>query len=138
MLIIGEDAEVGEWVRVRMPDPPEAWGPHITFGWQGPSGLRAGVVFNDFHRRDGNISMHVASDGSRRWLAREFLHCVFRYPFNQLRVKRITLFIDEANLDSLRFAHHLGFQIEGVLRRALPNNHNLVVAGMLREECRWL
>ncbi|MBJ6722444.1 GNAT family N-acetyltransferase [Bacillus sp. PR5] len=94
------------------------------------------TVFDTFAVDDCQV--HVASDGSRRWLTRDYMRMVFAYPFDQLRFKRITSFVSENNLASARFCAHMGFREEGRLREAGLHGEDVVVYGLLRRECRWL
>jgi RimJ/RimL family protein N-acetyltransferase len=71
-------------------------------------------------------------------LSRHFLKEAFRYPFEQLCVDRITGLVPARNLEAQRFDEHLGFVLEGRARRALPDGDDLLIYGMLREECRWI
>ena len=50
--------------------------------------LVAVVVYDNFSEADCN--MHIASDGSKRWLNRELLAAAFYYPFVQLKLRRVT------------------------------------------------
>lgn len=92
-------------------------------------------VFDGFSAADCN--MHIASDGSRHWLTREFLVACFAYPFIQLKLRRVTGLVPAKNRDALRFDLHLGFQVEGRCRDALPDD-DIIILGMLRRECRFL
>jgi len=56
-----------------------------------------------------SIMMHVAAVPGRRW-----------------------------NLDAQRFDEHLGFKREGLIRKGASDGSNLILYGMLKEECRWL
>jgi RimJ/RimL family protein N-acetyltransferase len=95
----------------------------------------AGVVFSDFN--GVNINMHVASDGSRRWLTKEFLRVVFDYPFNQAKVKRVTGLVGEGNIEARKFDEHIGFKLEARLAGAHPTG-DLLIYVMRREDCRFL
>jgi RimJ/RimL family protein N-acetyltransferase len=46
--------------------------------------------------------------------------------------------VREDNLDAQRFDEHLGFKREGLVRRGADDGTNLILYGMLKEECRWL
>lgn len=98
--------------------------------------LRAATVYTDFTYQ--SVSMHIASDGSKRWLTRLFLRESFAYPFEQLGVQRVTGLVAASNPDALRFDLHLGFQVEGRMRAAAQDGSDLLVLGMLRQECRHL
>lgn len=94
------------------------------------------AVFDNFSV--GSCCVSVASDGSRRWITREFLIRVFAYPFLQLGYRRLTCFIAASNRDSIRLCQHLGWVREGVLRQGSPDGDDLIVLGLLRSECRFL
>lgn len=97
--------------------------------------LIAGVLFDNCNGR--SVQMHVASDGTRRWMTREYLAISFDYPFNQLKVKKIVGLVDSANTDAQRFDMALGFQHEATLKDA-GRQGDLLLLTMTREQCRFL
>lgn len=97
--------------------------------------VHAAVVYEHFSR--ANCNVHVASDGSRRWLTRRFLVTVFAYPFLQCGLRRITGLVPASNLNALHFDLKLGFEVEGVMRHALPDD-DMIILGMLRETCPFI
>jgi len=98
--------------------------------------ITAVTVFDTFS--DNDCQIHVASDGSRNWLSRQYLQMVFAYPFRQLGLRRLTSLVSVNNAASLSFCQQCGFIREGQLRKAAESGEDLVLFGMLREECRWL
>lgn len=124
--------EVVEWARERF--GIKDFGPAVGIGWKDGE-LRAATLFNGYTRQ--NICMHVVSDGSKRWMRREYLKFCFRYPFIQLGVKRITGMVEASNLEARRFDEHLGFRLETVLPDA-GDEGDLCVYVMYRHECRFL
>lgn len=96
----------------------------------------AGVVYNDFN--GANVNMHVASDGTKRWLNRQFLWTCFDYPFNQLKVKRITGLVGEGNHAAIRFDSHIGFELEARLKDAHPDGDMLIFVLRKPQAQRWL
>lgn len=70
-------------------------------------------------------------------LTRRFLRVIFWYPFEQLKVRRLTAMVEEWNTKSRLFCEHVGFRVEGRLRKAAANGGDVIVMGLLREECRW-
>lgn len=98
--------------------------------------LRACAVYTDYDL--GNVSMHIASDGTRKWMTREFLRACFHYPFKELKVRRVTGLVAASNPRALRFDTHLGFRLEGRIRQGAQDGSDLLVLGMLRGECRYL
>lgn len=113
---------------------------HLPFGNYSTIGsirngrLVAGVVYN--HYSGTNVCAHLAGEG-KNWLTRDFLYAIFDYPFNELGVNRITGLVPKKNKRARKLDQHLGFKYEGNMRRALPDD-DMLVYGMLRDECRWL
>lgn len=98
--------------------------------------ILAAVIYEGYV---GNaICMHVAASPGKRWLNRRFLHDAFAYPFGQLKVVRVTGTVSDSNDQAKKFDEHLGFVREGVIRRGSPDGSDLIIYGMLREECRFL
>lgn len=97
--------------------------------------LRAVVVYDTLSKTD--CHMHVASDGSGRWLSREFLVHAFSYPFIQLKLRRVTAMVPASNEAALKFDRHIGFVDEGFHPAALPGD-DIRSLGMLREACRFI
>lgn len=106
-----------------------------AMGWKVNGVIRAVVLWDGFSECDCNI--HVASDGNPHWLSRPFLAAAFMHPFVQWKLKRVTGLVPAKNTAALRFDLHLGFVKEGYLRKALPDD-DLILLGMLREECRFI
>ena len=77
--------------------------------------LLGGVVYYDY--TEESMCVHVAG-WDDHWVNRDILFCMFDYPFNQMRVKRVFAQIPEDNQRSLDFNAKLGFKtvarIEGV------------------------
>ena len=132
MIVTGQG--VVEWVAKRTHEFGN-FGAAVGIGWARRDELVAGVVYSDFN--GVNVNMHVASDGTRRWMTREYLWTCFDYPFNQAKVKRITGLVGEGNTQSQRFNEHLGFELETTLKLAHPSG-DLLVYVLWREKCRWL
>lgn len=132
MIVVGPG--VVEWVSTRLgTDTP--LGKAVGIGWQSGDKLVGAVAYDGFN--GPNIQMHVASDGSGHWLNRKFLNVIFDYPFNQVKVKRITGLVGEDNLAARRFDEHIGFELEAKLRGAHPGG-DLFIYVMWRHQCRWI
>ena len=97
--------------------------------------LIGGVVFTNFDR--AGVTLHSAGE-SAAWLNRMFLRAVFSYPFKQLKCRRMTTICRVDNPHAIKFAEKIGFKREGVLRKADDDGTDLLILGMLKEECRWL
>jgi len=94
------------------------------------------AVFYQFTPTDCRISL--ASDGSKRWLTREFIVRVFAYPFVQMHLNRLTAEIPATNRAAVRLCQHFGFRPEGAKRKACHDGSDELIFGLLREECKWL
>ena len=134
-ILAGKDEFVAKWVASKIPVFEFGSSPYTAIGLMNEAGLLAGVIYQNYTRRD--IQMHVAALPGKRWLSKQFLGEAFRYPFETLGVTRITAPIPSKNSASESFCRHLGFTFEGRLREMLPGE-DLLVYGMLREECRYL
>lgn len=116
----------------------------IPFGWPECTSLAlcedgdiiAGVIFEGYFA--GSINIHVAAIPGRRWMTRQFLQETFYYPFVQLDCHRLTGVVADSNEEAKRFDEHLGFVREGRIRKGAPDGTDLIIYGMLKEECRFL
>lgn len=131
--VLVDNERVGRWVCER------TGGSHdqntIGIGLERDGELIAGVLFDNY--LGGSICMHVASDGSKNWMTREFLFKVFHYPFKQLGVSVIIGLVDSTNAAALSFDQALGF----VLEHSIPGagrHGDLVILTMRPAQCRFL
>jgi RimJ/RimL family protein N-acetyltransferase len=110
------------------------WSNAVGIGLEEDGELIAGVTFDYYN--GASICMHVAGIG-KRWMTRDYLWYCFHYPFEELKVKRITGLVPESNLAARKFDEHLGFELETRLKDAAPDGDVLVYV-MRRENCRFL
>lgn len=125
---------LGDWASLRISHFDPSQQPYTAIGLKRAGEIIAATIYNYYS--GSNVAMSFAAIPGRRWLTRAYLHAIFRYPFVQLGVRRVTGFVAAKNSDSLRFAHHLGAKLEGVMKHALPDD-DLVILGILREDCRY-
>jgi hypothetical protein len=97
--------------------------------------LRVVLVYDTFSAAD--CHMHIASDDSATWMVRASPAIAFAYPFIQLKLRRVTAPIPATNAHTIAFAKKLGFEEEGICKHALPND-DVVILGMIRENCRFI
>ena len=129
------DGMVAMWAAQRM-GLPRAWNQCTTLSLWDDAVIQCAVIYESYSPR--NVSMHVAAVDGKAWLNRAFLKAAFDYPFNQLKVERVTGLVPDSNEAAKRFDEHLGFKREGVMRGAADDGSDLIVYGMLRSECRHL
>ncbi len=135
-ILANEDLRVATWVAQQIPIFEFGSTPYTAVGLAAHTGeLIAGVVFQNYIKT--SIEVHIASVG-RGWATREFLGECCRYPFLTLGCARMTGLVPAGNEAGANFDEHFGFKLEGRIRKILPNGDDLLVYGMLREECRWL
>jgi len=132
-LVYDDSGQMIEWASKIIGFQPRS--DAVAVGWREHGELRAVVLYDNFSACDCN--MHIASDGAGNWLRRAFLVTCFMHPFAQWGLRRVTGLVPAKNTDALRFDLHLGFEQEGYLRHALPDD-DLVLLGMLRENCRFI
>lgn len=126
---------IAQWVALKCDgEIPE---PIFSFGIldEKDDTLVAGVTFYD-HR--GHSVMMAGAATSARWaLRRDIMKEMFQFPFRELGCERMQSTVAVDNLRSRRFTEGIGFEQEGLLRRAY-NGKDAILYGMLRDECPWL
>lgn len=135
-VVYGEDARFVEWAQETMGDI-QFRNDAYALGVVHDGVTVASVIFDTFGPSDCLI--HVVSDGNRRWLSREVAIRVMAFPFLQCKFVRITAMISADNEPSLRFIRGFDrFQQEGVMRKGGTKGEDLILFGLLRQDCRWL
>ena len=96
--------------------------------------IEAGVIYDNYN--GANVMAHIAGIGN--WASnRKFLWIIFDYPFNQLKVNRITVPVAESNRLARKFVERLGFELEYEAKDAHPSG-SLFIYKMMADRCRWL
>jgi RimJ/RimL family protein N-acetyltransferase len=95
--------------------------------------LVAGVLYEDFN--GANVVCHIAGEG--QWADRRFLAVIFDYPFNQLKVRRITVPVDGKNIKSQKLVEHMGFVLESRLEQATLDS-DLLLYRLFKDDCKYL
>lgn len=113
--------------------PPET----VALGVIDASGSPLAVIcVNAFYSH--YCTMHVASNGSKRWLTRTVLRCIFGYVFELLGLQRVNIIVSVNNVPVQILALKLGFRMEGYARCGADDGSDGIVLGMLASECPWL
>ena len=94
-----------------------------------------GVVYTMY---TGNGIMMNVAGGYKGWINRAFLRAAFAYPFKQLGCTRVSGLVRVDNFAAQKFDERLGFKREGLVRRGDDDGTDLIMYGMLREECKWI
>lgn len=108
MLIFNADEALASWAgrQLRM----EIAKPNTSIGVAHKGQLVAAAVFNNF--RWPNIEITFVTT-SARWASPGAVKAILRYPFLQLRCKRVTAIIEATNQPARAFLCRLGFKLEG-------------------------
>ena len=88
-----------------------------------------------FNYRWPNIEVAFHCEDYRWALNRNGVAEVFRYPFKQLKCKRVTALCDRKDKRARRMVERLGFKEEGKLRKAAERG-DLIIYGLLPDELR--
>jgi len=133
MKIITEPKElIGRYVASKQ-GQTEEWQNYSAIGLLNSNEeLVAGVVFDCYQHP--NILMHIAAER----ISRGFMDAIVRYAFEQLQCKRITGTILKSNKKSRRFANHMGFKLEGVMRNAHKNGDVCIYGLMKKDAQKWM
>lgn len=89
------------------------------------------VMFDNYN--GANIEAHIVA--SR--ITRKMTRAAFRYVFEVCGCRRVTSLNDSSNFTMKPYLERLGFKYEGTIRHGLPDS-DLIVYGMIREECKWV
>jgi RimJ/RimL family protein N-acetyltransferase len=84
------------------------------------------------------LSMHVTTNGGKRWLSKFTLRLIFGYAFHHKKVKRINAVVSVKNIPIQILCLKLGFRIETTIRCGATDGGDGILFGMLVDECRWL
>lgn len=126
---------LGQWATSKM-KYGSTWGPFRAIGLISETEILAAVIYNEFYFN--GCAIHIAAVDGSSWLNRAFLKAAFEYPFIQLKFERLTGYVPANNVAARRLDEHLGFKQEGVLRRFLSDGEDVIIYGMLKDECRFI
>lgn len=133
-LIYGQEDRLLPWAQERI--GVQLRRDAYTIGLERDGELVAVVAFDNFSKND--LCMHVASDGSKRWMNKELLVSAFSYPFIQLGLPRVTGLVQAGNATAIAFDEHIGFVREGYHPKAAHDGGDLISFGILKEACRFI
>lgn len=108
---------------------------HIIGLWEDARGPLAACLFEASN--GASIMLHIATNGTRRWMNREYLWFVFHFPFVQLGITKIIAPVESTNATCARFVEHIGFALEATLKECAPKG-DLLIYTMTKDQCKWL
>lgn len=133
-LVAGKDELVAAFVAAQIPWVDD-FGPCAALGVAGEDGAPiGGVVFFNYHPHYSSIEIAGAALQAK-WLTRKLITQIMAYPFDQLRVGRITALTPRKATSARRFLEQFGFKREGLARRGFGTD-DAVLYGLLSSEWR--
>jgi RimJ/RimL family protein N-acetyltransferase len=109
MLLFHCDDALAKWAGDRL--GMEIGKPNTSIGVVHRNELVAVAVFNNFRLPNIEITFVTSSP---RWASPGAVRAILRYPFVQLRCKRLTAIIEATNQPARAFLCRLGFKLEGI------------------------
>ena len=122
-LIFDDKERVGTWVAERVKQLA-SWGDFYAMGAELNGELVSGVVYNNVGA--SNATCHIAVSKPTKTLS-QLLDHAFVYAFDQLGLKRLTVFVESTNHKSLRIVNHIGFVQESVMHQAGDDGQDVVI-----------
>lgn len=93
------------------------------------------VVLSNFTPR--NVDMHTAAVPGATWAspraAVRMFNGIFGCVFDELAAARVTGLVRAKNASARRFDEHLGFKLEGIMRKSFEDD-DLCIYGFLKED----
>jgi RimJ/RimL family protein N-acetyltransferase len=132
-LVFGRDRKVADWVGDRL-DIAD-FGPCTAIGVTRQGRIIAGLVYSAW--RPPTIEITIASD-DKHWATRRVIRAFMRYPFVQLKCKRLTAITAVRNDPARVTLERLGFIREGLHRDWFPDD-DAISYGLSRAAAReWI
>lgn len=125
-------AAIAQWVLDKLASKGRFFDDFKTIGVFDGERLLGAVIFDGFTERD--CELHICLH-DRRAVSRRTIRAVFDYPFNQLRLERVSANVLASNQPSHEFVQRLGFTLEGQKRM---KGENVLMYGLMSHECRWI
>jgi RimJ/RimL family protein N-acetyltransferase len=136
-LVFGEKERCSEFIQEQL-GMKVVWGEwYEAIGLEEDGKLVAAALYNLM--TDFDCAMHFAAS-SPKFLQGEFINAIFRYPFRQMGLRRVTSYTWANNERALSLVKAFGFEFEGVLREAggtADEPVNVYVLGLLRKDCKY-
>ena len=100
--------------------------------------LIGGVVFHNYHELPKGSICEVSVAFDEPFWTRKGMRTIFNYPFKQLRVSRLQAATYVGNIHCRSILERLGFQFEGIMRKAYDGETDSCLYSMMPGECRWI
>lgn len=132
MIYYGDSQAVKDWMLDRFPDNKHFL-PFTTICEVKDDKLVAAVWLENYTGKSAII--HVC--GEKGWCTRKFLHAVFDYCFNQLKLYKIIGTVCSSNVRANEFDKRLGFVCECVIKDTELGGDTIIYT-MTKQQCKFL
>jgi RimJ/RimL family protein N-acetyltransferase len=137
-VIVYDDKErCSEFIQ-RQLDQKVCWGEwYEAIGFVHDGEMIAAALYN--YMTEFDCAMHFAAS-KPHWMQGDFINVIFRYPFKQMDLRRVTSYTWADNANALRLVRAFGFVDEGILRDAggtVDKPVDVIVLGLLRKDCQY-
>lgn len=134
-IVTDKKKEVASWASRRL-GGKKFVEPYVAVGIESNEGLpRGAVVFNGYTGEHGDVEASIVGKGA---FGKEICRYLFRYVFDELKVRRLTVRTRADNQKVIEIAIKFGWRVEGRQREAYPDGCDAILFGMLRHECNFL
>ena len=134
-VLYGHDPMVAIWVAHQIPQGgvfPTFGGGPVAVGLVNDGELVGGVVWHSYSASQRRIEVSGATT-TTRGLTPAIISEVMRYPFGQLKVRRVSAEIPVSRPEAAKFLERLGFRQEGLIREG-AGDEDLTLWGILAPE----
>lgn len=133
MLVFAHDQELARWAgdRVGIVD----FGPCVAIGIAHAGEIVAAAIYNQYAHPNIHITFATSSP---RWASPGAVKAIFRYPFVQLKCKRITALTGFRNDSAKSFLRRLGFREEGFHPDVFVDDDAVSFGLLAKDAARWL
>jgi RimJ/RimL family protein N-acetyltransferase len=133
VLLFHCDDALAKWAGDRL--GMEIGKPNTSIGVVHRNELVAVAVFNNFRLPNIEITFVTSSP---RWASPGAVRAILRYPFVQLRCKRLTAIIEATNQPARAFLCRLGFKLEGIHPDVFASGAAETYGLLLKDAQRWV
>lgn len=133
MLIFGHDAALARWAGDRLGIAD--FGPCVAIGVAYNNEIVAAAVYNQY--RPPNIEITFVTSSSR-WASPGAVRAILRYPFVQLKCKRVTAITHGKNKAARDFLIRLGFKQEGLHPDTFFDDAAVTYGLLAADAVRWI
>lgn len=103
-------------------------------GWMKKWDVVSGVVYE---RYTGTSVVASIVNLPGNIMSRKFLWTIFDYPFNQLKVKKMLIFVEATNTKSMKMVEKMGFVKTCTIDDVFPSGA-MVIYTIEKDQCRYL